>query len=209
MAKLVLVRHGKSDWNDKGLWTGWTDVELHPDGIEDAKKMASLISDIELHSSHTSKLKRAQKTLSIIQEELNLELPTREDEALNERHYGIYTGKNKWQVRDEVGEETFKKIRRSWDHPIPEGETMQQVYNRVLVYYENVLLPELVENKNVIVAASGNSLRALIKHLEDLDLEGLANLEVGIGEVHIYEMDKDGKIIAKEIRGENKDKGKI
>lgn len=106
MAYLILVRHGKSEYNIKGLWTGWHDPELVEEGKEDARIMASHIKDIKPHVAHTSKLRRAQQTLDIIKQELNLtDLPTHEHEALNERHYGVFTGKNKLQVKDEVGDE--------------------------------------------------------------------------------------------------------
>lgn len=210
MAYLILVRHGISDWNVQGLWTGWTDVELNEKGLEDAKNMAQHIQDIPLHSAHTSELKRAQQTLELIKKHLKLEdLPTKVHGALNERHYGIFTGKNKWQVKEEVGEEEFQKIRRSWDHPIPEGETMAAVHKRVVPYFEEQILNELKEGKNVLVSAHGNSLRALVKHLENLDDEKLKELEVGLGEVRIYEINEDGKITSSQIRGENPNKGKV
>ena len=210
MAYLVLVRHGKSEWNEKGLWTGWTDVDLNEEGQSDARSMAKLLKDIPLHSAHTSKLKRAQQTLDIIKRDLELSgIPTFENEALNERHYGIYTGKNKWEVKDQVGEEEFQKIRRSWDHPIPEGENMKAVHSRVVLYYEEQILEELGKGKNVIVAAHGNSLRALVKELENLSEEELSGLEVGLGEVRIYQINENGEVISKEIRGENPDKGKV
>src|SRR6476619_2408667 len=151
MSYLILVRHGKSEWNALGLWTGWTDVELTQEGRKEAQKAAQALQDIEIHSSHTSKLKRAQQTLDEIKTALNLaHIPTSEHEALNERHYGIYTGKNKWQVKEQVGEEEFTKIRRGWDHPIPEGESLKQVYDRLLPYYEEQILKDLKEGKNVI-----------------------------------------------------------
>lgn len=210
MAFLILVRHGKSTYNDQGLWAGWHDPELHEDGKRDAKNMAALIHDLEIHQTFTSKLKRAQDTLKIIKDELKLHhISTIEHEALNERHYGVFAGKNKWQVKEEVGEETFKKIRRSWDHPIPEGETMKDVFARVIPYFEEVILPELQAGKNVLIAAHGNSLRALVKYLESIDEEAIADLEVGLGEVRIYDIDETGNVTNKEIRGENLEKGEI
>lgn len=114
MAYLILVRHGKSEWNEKGLWTGWNDVDLNEEGQQDARNMAQQLKGIPLHSAHTSKLKRAQQTLEIIKKDLEaVNIPTIEHEALNERHYGEYAGKNKWEVKDTIGEEEFQKIRRS------------------------------------------------------------------------------------------------
>lgn len=210
MAKLVLVRHGKSAWNTLGLWTGWKDIELDETGKKDAENMGRLVKDIKFEIGFTSKLVRAKETLEIIKKIIGQkDLETIEDAALNERDYGIYTGKNKWQVKEEVGEEEFQNIRRSWDHPIPEGENMKAVYDRVVPYYENVVLKELKDGKNVIIAAHGNSLRALTKYLKNLSNEQLMALEIGIGEVHVYEIDKNGKVVNYEIRGENPEKGKI
>lgn len=210
MSYLVLVRHGKSEWNELGLWTGWEDVDLHSDGELDAKKMAEHLSEIEFHLAHTSKLKRARRTAEIILDSLNANhLTLEEHEALNERHYGIHTGKNKWQVKDEIGEEEFQKIRRSWDYEVPEGETLKDVHARVVPYFEDIVLPELKSGKNVLIAAHGNSLRALTKHLCNLTEDEVCNLEIGIGEVHIYEFDSEGKIINHELRGENPNKGKL
>jgi 2,3-bisphosphoglycerate-dependent phosphoglycerate mutase len=210
MSYLVLVRHGKSEWNELGLWTGWSDVDLHPDGELDAKNMAGHLKDLELHLAHTSTLKRAKKTAEIILEALNYKsIPLAEHEALNERSYGVHTGKNKWQVKEEIGEEEFNNIRRGWDHTVPEGETLKDVHTRVVPYFEDVILPQLKDGKNILVAAHGNSLRALTKHLCDLSEDEVCNLEIGIGEVHVYEFDSQGNIVSQEIRGENPNKGKI
>jgi 2,3-bisphosphoglycerate-dependent phosphoglycerate mutase len=210
MATLVLVRHGLSEYNEKGLWTGWTDVELHPEGIKDAHNMAALIKDIKFDKAYVSTLKRALKTAHIILEDLNQEdIPFIENKDLNERDYGVYTGKNKWQVKEEVGEEEFQKIRRGWDHPIPEGESMKQVYERIVPYFTQTILPELKVGKNILIAASGNSLRALTKYLCNLSVEDVCNLEIGIGEVHVYQIDEEGTVTATEIRGENPNKGLV
>lgn len=209
MAKLILVRHGQSEWNKLGLWTGWTDVELCEEGKIDAERMAGYIKDISIQVIYISKLKRVKDTVEIIKQTLGLSIPTHEHQALNERHYGVYTGKNKWQVKEEVGEDIFAKIRRSWDHPIPEGETMKDVHKRVSNYFKKKILKDIAQNKNVLIGGSGNSLRALVKELENISDEEVANLEVGLGEVRIYDLDKTGNVLSKEIRGENPAKGKI
>lgn len=209
MAKLILVRHSKSEWNELGKWTGWTDVDLNEQGRTDAKTTAEALKDIQLDQAFVSKLKRAQQTLEIILNEIGqTDVPITQTEALNERDYGIYTGKNKWEVKDEVGEEEFQNIRRGWEHPIPEGETMKKVHERVVPFYENEVLPLLKDGKNVILAAHGNSLRALVKYLEDLSIEDLMALEFGIGEAYVYDVDQNGKITAKEIRAKNELAGK-
>jgi len=209
MAYLVLVRHGKSEWNEKGLWTGWMNIDLNETGEKDAKNAAEPIKDIKFDKAYTSTLTRAKHTWQIIKENLGQDVPTEETRSIDERNYGIYTGKNKWEVKEQVGEEEFQSIRRSWNHPIPEGETMEMVYNRVVPFYENTVLPQLKDGKNIIMVAHGNSLRALVKYLEDMGEEELMKLEVGIGEVYVYEINSDGKVVNKEIRAENAEKGKV
>ena len=144
-----------------------------------------------------------------MKDELKISPPTVEHQALNERHYGVYQGKNKWQVKEQVGEEEFQKIRRSWDHKIPEGETLEAVYKRIVPYYENNILPDVKAGRNVLIAAHGNSLRALVKYLEDLSVEQVLKLEFGIGEVYCYKFDASGKMLGKEIRAVNANKGKV
>lgn len=209
MSNLILVRHGKSQWNVEGRWQGKIDDPLHPDGINDAKLMAGLIKDLKIDKAYTSKLIRAIDTTKIVLETLSINPQVVENEALNEKDYGIYDGKNKWEVEKEVGEEKFYKIRRGWDYPIPNGETLEDVYNRVVPYFENQILPDLKNGKNILISAHGNSLRALIKYLNNLSVEQVENLEFGIGEIYVFKIDESGKVISFEIRGENPEKGKI
>ena len=209
MAYLILVRHGKSAWNALGKWTGWTDVDLNEEGIAEARRAGEAIKDIEIHRAHVSDLKRATQTLGHIKETLQKDIDTTIDPALRERHYGIFTGKNKWEVKEEVGDEEFKKIRRSWDHQIPEGESLKEVYARVVPYFEKAILPDLKKGKNVLVSAHGNSLRALMKKLDNISDEAICDLEVGTGEIHCYSFDKEGKVLGKEIRASNPNKGKV
>lgn len=201
MAYLVLVRHGQSEWNLLGQWTGLTDVELTEDGREEAKRAARTLEDIDLHRAYSSQLKRAKHTLDRIVEHLNKADVERSEHAeLNERDYGELTGKNKWQVREEYGEEKFQAWRRSWDHPVPGGETLKDVSERVLPFYEQHILEDLKSGKNVIVAAHGNSLRSLIKHLDEIADDESHKVEIMTGEVLVYEIDDDGKLLKKEIR---------
>lgn len=201
MAYLVLVRHGQSEWNILGQWTGLQDVALTEEGRAEAKKAAAMLEDIDLHKAYASKLQRARHTLDEIVAHLQREdIERAEHEALNERDYGELTGKNKWQVKEEHGEEQFTKWRRSWDYPVPGGETLKDVSDRVLPFYEAHLLKDLKEGRNVIVAAHGNSLRALIKHLDAVADEEAHAVEIMTGEVLVYEIDDDGKVIKKEMR---------
>lgn len=201
MAYLVLVRHGQSEWNALGLWTGQEDVALTEQGRAEARKAADALRDITLHKAHTSTLSRAQQTLEEIKSALeHTELETAAHQALNERHYGDYQAKNKWDIKDQIGEDEFTKLRRNWDHPVPHGETLKDVHARVLPYFEEHILQDLKDGKNIIVAAHGNSLRALMKHLEQVADDKVHELEIGTGEVHVYEIDEDGSVTGKEIR---------
>lgn len=201
MAYLVLVRHGQSEWNLLGQWTGLTDVELTVDGREEAKRAAHTLEDVDLHRAYTSKLKRAKHTLDEIVEHLDKKDIERTEHAeLNERDYGDLTGKNKWQVKEEHGEEKFNLWRRSWDHPVPGGETLKDVSERVLPFYEKHILADLKNGKNVIVAAHGNSLRALIKYLDGVADDDAHKVEIMTGEVLVYEIDDNGKMLKKEVR---------
>lgn len=207
MAYLVLVRHGQSEWNVLGQWTGLTDVSLTEEGRREAQKAATMLEDIDLHKAYTSKLERAKHTLDEIVGHLKREdLERTEHEALNERDYGHLTGKNKWQVKQEHGEEQFNQWRRSWDYPVPGGETLKDVSGRVLPFYEQHILEDLKDGHNVIVAAHGNSLRALIKHLEEIADHEAHSVEIMTGEVLVYEIDDDGKVLKKEIRVTNPNK---
>ena len=209
MAYLILVRHGTSEWNALGLWQGWTDIPLAQKGKEDALRAAESLRGIRIDRAYTSVLKRAKETWEIMKDALGIAPPTVEHQALNERHYGIYQGKHKWQVKEDVGEEEFQRIRRSWDHPIPEGETLEDVYKRIVPYYQEHILPDLVAGKNVVLTAHGNSLRALVKYLENLSIAEVLKLEFGIGEAYVYEVDEKGKVAGKEIRAANPHKGKV
>jgi 2,3-bisphosphoglycerate-dependent phosphoglycerate mutase len=201
MAYLVLVRHGESEWNAKGLWTGWTDISLSEKGRDEARKAGETLKDIHFDLAYTSALKRAQQTWEEIQKVIGqTDLQTIADKALNERDYGDMTGKNKWEVKEQVGEEEFLKLRRSWDYPPKNGESLKMVYERVLPYYEKEILPKLKEGKNIIIAAHGNSLRALIKYLNNISDEDIPKFELATGGVYVYELDNEGKVINKELR---------
>ncbi|MBI2430974.1 MAG: 2,3-diphosphoglycerate-dependent phosphoglycerate mutase [Candidatus Levybacteria bacterium] len=201
MAYLSLVRHGESEWNAKGLWTGLTDIVLSEKGRQEARLAGEKIKDIPINVVYNSKLLRAKQTWEEIQKVAHYQnVEMFEDRALNERDYGIYTGRNKWDVKKEVGEEGFRKIRRSWDSPIPNGESLKQVYQRVIPYYQSDILPKLREGKNILISAHGNSLRALIKYLEDISDADIPNLELPTGGVYIYQINQNGQVISNEIR---------
>lgn len=208
-SSLVLIRHGESEWNAKGLWCGWIDVPLSEKGKREAKLAASNLKDLRFDIAFTSDLKRASHTLEIIKAELGLlSLPTIIEPAFKERHYGIYAGKNKWKIKEKIGGEKFKKLRRGWDIPIPNGESLKDVYTRVIPKFEEHIIPQIWKGSNILFVAHGNSNRALIKYLENISDEVISEIEIATGEVLIYKLDKRGKIIAKEKRLVNQDKGK-
>lgn len=201
MAYLILIRHGESEWNAQGLWTGLTDIPLSEKGKQEAQKAVEMLKNIPLNIAYTSTLSRAKETLEIIKKSLRLNnLPTIESQTLNERDYGVYTGKNKWEIKEKLGEEEFKKLRRSFDYPIKNGESLKDVYNRVIPYYKTEILPKLIEGKSVIISAHGNSLRSLVKFLENISDNDISNLEIATGEIYIYQIDENGKIVSKEIK---------
>lgn len=204
MPYLALIRHGQSEYNALGLWTGLTDVPLNEEGLAEAQRAADALRDVRLDVGFTSALKRAQETMDEILRCLGrMDLPVISHPALNERDYGDLTGKNKWQVRDEYGEEQWLKWRRSWDYPVPGGETLKDVHARVVPYFQAVIVPELRAGRNVIVVAHGNSLRALLKHLENISDEVIPTVELGTAEVYLYEVDGEGKVLSKEVRAVN------
>lgn len=209
MAKLILLRHGESEWNTLGKWTGLTDVGLTEKGKNEAKKAGKSLKDISLDNGFCSVLLRAKDTLTIALEATDeTDLPIEYDAALNERDYGIYTGKDKWKVKEEVGDEQFLAIRRGYDTYIEEGENLKQVCERVHPYFESKILPLLESGKNVLVSAHGNSLRALIKYVESIKDEDAHTIEMKTGEIIMYEIDENGKMTSKEILNKNENVGK-
>ena len=200
MAYLILVRHGESEWNQKGLWTGLTDVALNQKGIDESKKAGESLKSFPIDIAYSSPLLRAKQTLDEIKNVLKMpNLTTIEDKALNERDYGIYTGKNKWEIRKELGEEKFQSIRRGWDSLILNGETLKNVYERVIPYYQSEILPNLKSGKNVLIVAHGNSLRSLIKYLENISDQDVADVELATGGICIYTIGENGTVGKKQV----------
>jgi len=199
MTKLILVRHGESAFNAKSLWTGVRDVPLTDKGQHDASLTAKAIKDQAPAIAFTSKLSRASETLSIIMQTNNWDIPVHAAPELNERDYGDLTGMNKWTVEKEFGVAQFTKWRRGWDDSVPGGETLKMVYERVVPYYKQHVRPLLEQGSNVIIAAHGNSIRALMKYLDkDTDRE-IERVEMLFGEIVIYDIRSDGSMAHKHV----------
>jgi len=234
MSKLILTRHGQSIWNAENRFTGWVDVDLSEEGILEAKKSGMLINklNINIDISYTSFLKRAIKTLKVILEENNLDLELNTSWEINERHYGSLTGLNKEETKKKIGEEQFKKYRRSWDispppmpkndknqslfsslnTSIPQGmipltESLEDTYNRVIPFFENKIKPNLLSNKNIIIAAHGNSLRALCKKLFNISNQKINELEIPTGNPLVIEFDQN--LVVTDVRYLDKSREKL
>ena len=189
---LVLVRHGESEWNKLNLFTGWKDPDLTEKGVEEAKRAGKLLKEAGHHFdiAYTSDLTRAQHTLRLILAGLGQsDLETIRDQRLNERDYGDLSGLNKDDARKRWGEDQVHIWRRSYDIPPPGGESLKDTAARVLPYFDRVIIPELKAGKTVLVAAHGNSLRALIMQLEGLTGEQIVARELGAGAPIIYRFD--------------------
>lgn len=199
--RLVIARHGESEWNALSKWTGTTDVGLTEKGTREAQAMGVTIRDIPLSRAYYSEQRRTKLTLDkILHAKGESNIPVIMTGAINERDYGKLTGKNKWDAKRELGEDEFNSVRRGWSHPIPGGETLRQVYNRVVPYFKAEILPRLTEGENILMVAHGNSIRSLVKYLENISDEGIADVEMIFGRILIYHVDKSGRARSKQIR---------
>ncbi|CZT33766.1 phosphoglycerate mutase [Rhizobium sp. PP-F2F-G38] len=202
---LVLVRHGQSEWNLKNLFTGWKDPDLTPLGIEEAETggKALAATGLKYDIAFTSDLTRAQKTLKIILDAVGQpELETIRDQALNERDYGDLSGLNKDDARAKWGEEQVHIWRRSYDVPPPGGESLRDTGARVWPYYLTEILPRVLKGQTVLVAAHGNSLRALVMVLDRLTKEEILKLNLATGVPMVYTLNADSTVASKEVLGD-------
>lgn len=200
MATLVLVRHGQSVWNKENKFTGWVDVDLTDKGIEEAEKAGELLTDYKFDEAYTSVLMRANRTLDIILKKTGQEdIPITKDQALNERMYGDLQGLNKDDTRAKYGEEQVHIWRRSFDVQPPGGESLKDTAERVLPYFEKEIAPKIKAGKKLIIAAHGNSLRALIMSLDKLSPEEILNVEIPTGVPKVYELDEDMNVRSAEF----------
>ena len=191
---LVLVRHGQSEWNEKNLFTGWKDPKLTPRGVDEAIKAGKELKEAgySFDKMFTSDLFRAQDTGRIILEQMDIpSIEVIKDVSLNERNYGDLAGLNKDEARKKWGEDQVHIWRRSFDIPPPGGESLKDTAERVLPYFKENIIPELIEGLNILVAAHGNSLRALVMELEEISSEEIVELEISTGVPLIYKFEEN------------------
>jgi 2,3-bisphosphoglycerate-dependent phosphoglycerate mutase len=197
---LVLVRHGQSEWNLKNLFTGWKDVDLTDTGVAEARAAGKRLKahDLQFDVAFTSDLKRAQRTLDLILEEMGQTgIPITRNLALNERDYGELVGLNKDDARKKWGDEQVLQWRRSYDIPPPGGESLKDTVARALPYFVQEILPCVLRGERTIVAAHGNSLRALVMVLERLTPEGILKRELATGVPIVYRLNADSTVAEK------------
>jgi 2,3-bisphosphoglycerate-dependent phosphoglycerate mutase len=230
MYKLVLLRHGESSWNLENRFTGWTDVDLTPKGVDEAREAARLLKEggYTFDVAHTSLLKRAIRTLWIVMDGMDLMwLPVHRNWRLNERHYGALQGLNKAETAAQYGDQQVKIWRRSYDTPppvltpddprypghdrryadltpeeLPLAESLKDTVARFLPYWHGTIVPDIRAGKRVVIVADGNSLRALIKHLDGVSDEAIVEMNVPTGIPLVYELDKDLRPLRSEYLGD-------
>jgi len=193
--KLLVTRHAESEWNATGQWTGITDVHLSSKGFHESALLGQALKtlDLPIDIAYCSEQIRTRETLEgMLDASQQFDVDIIINKALNERDYGEYTGKNKWEMKDILGEDAFNRLRRGWDEPIPGGETLKMVYARVIPFYKETVLPLLLDGKNVLLVAHGNSIRALMKYLESISDEDVADLEMLFGQIIVYDVTPEG-----------------
>jgi 2,3-bisphosphoglycerate-dependent phosphoglycerate mutase len=188
MSRLILLRHGESQWNLENRFTGWTDVPLSPKGEQEAQEAGEKLKDFTFEKAYTSVLMRAIDTLKIVLKIIKQEnIPIEYDQALNERHYGDLQGLNKAETAKKYGDAQVKVWRRSYDVRPPGGESLADTAARVLPYWEKKIFPDVLAGKEMFVVAHGNSLRSLVMHLDNLTKEQVLELNIPTGVPLLYE----------------------
>ncbi len=204
MAKLVLIRHGESQWNLENRFTGWIDVPLTANGEAEARKAGEQLREagVKFDQAFTSVLQRANRTLDIVLDVLGQTgIPTAYDLALNERHYGDLQGLNKAETAAKFGDEQVHIWRRSFDVPPPNGESLKDTAARTLPYFNANIMPVLKAGKNVLVAAHGNSLRSIVMEIEGLSPAEILQVNIGTGVPLTYDVDADGTVHGHHFKG--------
>ena len=197
MKHVVLIRHGESQWNLENRFTGWVDVPLSPKGEQEAREAGEKVRAFRFDHAFTSVLTRAIRTLEIVLDVIGQPgLPVEQNQALNERMYGELQGLNKTETVEKYGEAQVKLWRRSYDVRPPGGESLQDTADRVLPYYRERVWPRLAKGETLLVVAHGNSLRALVMHLDRLSREEVLELNIPTGAPLLYELDEQGQAVA-------------
>jgi 2,3-bisphosphoglycerate-dependent phosphoglycerate mutase len=230
--KLIIVRHHESQWNKLGLWTGSRDIGLSPYGFEMAEKMGRLLREYlvdkkinRIDRVFISTQKRTLETYESMVKDMTATdadvqaiilpiAPPDRSPALNERDYGDFTGKNKWEEKNKMGDAAFESLRRGWNTPVPHGETLKMVYDRTVPYFLETILPLIkgekkkdiiisekkgVAGKNVLIVSSGNAIRALMKYIERIPDDKIGDVEMPFGGMVIYDLDTDGHVVDKKM----------
>jgi 2,3-bisphosphoglycerate-dependent phosphoglycerate mutase len=198
MARLVMLRHGESQWNLENRFTGWVDVPLSEKGVEEARQAGEKLRGFTFDRAFTSVLTRANETLRIVLETVGqTNIPIEKDKALNERMYGDLQGLNKAETAKKYGDAQVKIWRRSYDVKPPGGESLKDTAERALPYYEKTIKPHLLKGETIIIAAHGNSLRALVMELDQLSKEEVLELNIPTGVPLLYEFDDSGKVLSR------------
>ena len=195
MAILVIVRHGQSEWNLKNLFTGLADVELTRLGEQEAEHAGMILRPYHFDVAFTSVLKRAVHTLEIMQKAMRTSLPVVKNAALNERDYGDLQGLNKEETGIKYGVKQLMLWRRSYTEVPPNGESLENTYQRAIPYFQEQVEPKLKEGTNVLIVAHGNSLRALLMYLEHIDAEAITHMDIATGAPRLYEFSSSLEII--------------
>jgi 2,3-bisphosphoglycerate-dependent phosphoglycerate mutase len=198
MPFLIILRHGQSQWNLENRFTGWVDIDLSEQGIKEAQEAGEKLKGYKFDKAYTSALTRAQRTLSIILEKIGqTSIPVEKDKALNERMYGDLQGLNKDETREKFGADQVKLWRRSYNIAPPNGESLKDTAARVMPYWESHISPDLKAGKNILISAHGNSLRALVMHLEKLSEQEIVETEIPTGSPKYYKLDDALNILEK------------
>lgn len=198
MARLVLLRHGESQWNLENRFTGWVDVPLSPRGVEEAKNAGDKLKEVTFDRAFTSVLSRANETLRFVLEAIGqTAIPIEKNKALNERMYGELQGLNKAETATKYGDAQVKIWRRSYDVRPPGGESLKDTAERVLPYYDSKIKPCVLKGETILIAAHGNSLRALVMQLEQLSKEQVLELNIPTGAPLLYELDNSGQALSR------------
>ena len=192
MAQLVIFRHGQSLWNLENRFTGWADVGLTDKGVEESKEAGEKLKHFEFDKGYASALKRTQESLLIALKVCGQEnIPVVFNQSLNERNYGDLQGLNKAETTEKFGQEQVAKWRRGYETVPSKGESLKDTVNRVIPYFEKIIMCELKEGKNIVIATHGNTMRAIIMYLENISPEELVKLEFKTGEMRLYEFDNN------------------